>query len=537
MLRVTGLFAALLLSSLFHVSAAEIKVDAKMNRAQVYLHGAQVFHTTEVRLPAGTSRIVFDGIAESLNAATLRTALKGDATFVSMNERLDMPIDSAAPGFKNIKKLQDSITVLTYHIEDKQAEKAVLEEEQKYISGQLIAPRRDSLPLDIDRVERTADFIGRRLGALKLNLVAVNRAIVETQRHMQQLQDSIRSLNTGKPRHEVVVTIYTQRATTLDLGISYMIDQAGWSPTYDIRVPDIDKGMELDYKALVWQNSGINWEDIAISVSTRNPGENSNHPVVNPWMIGFAAPRRADGSLNSDDMEMVQTYDLHANAVRAQINQFAFETVPTMDPQGANRVVEFTTTVPATIPTGGEAHMVSLQSHDLKPLYEYYAVPRLDPDAFLLARITGWSKYNLLPGSVNVYFRENFVGTTQLDPFSVTDTISVSLGRDRNVVVKRESRINAEESSFLGNDIERTFDYTIFIRNTYSQPITLTLEEPIPKAAVEDIEVDIDEDDDGEFHRQKNSLRWRLELAASASIQKNIRYSVKHPADRQLYGL
>ncbi len=537
MLRAIGLITVLLFSSLSHVFAAEIKVEAKLNRAQVYLSGAQVFHTTQVRLPAGTSRVVFDGIAGSLNAATLRTALKGDATFVSMNERRDMPIDSSAPGFKNIQRLQDSITSLSYYIEDKQAEKAVLEEEQKYISGQLNTPRRDSLPLDIERVERTADFIGRRLGALKLNLVAVNRTITESQRAIQALQDSVRRLNTGKPRHEVVVTIFTERATTLDLGISYMIDQAGWSPSYDIRVPDIDKSMELDYKALVWQNSGINWEDIAISVSTRNPGENSNHPVVNPWMIGFITPRKRDDDFGTDEMEAVQTYDLHANVVRAQINQFAFEPAPTLNPQGANRVVEFTTTVPASIPTGGEAHMVSLQSHELKPLYEYYAVPRLDPDAFLLARITGWSKYNLLPGKVNVYFRENFVGTTQLNPFSITDTISVSLGRDRNVVVKRESRINANESSFLGNDIERTFDYTIFIRNTYAQPITLTLEEPIPKAAIEDIEVDLDEDGGGEFHRQKNSLRWRMELGASANVQKNIRYTVTYPGDRQVYGL
>jgi hypothetical protein len=89
--------------------------------------------------------------------------------------------------------------------------------------------------------------------------------------------------------------------------------------------------------------------------------------------------------------------------------------------------VEFEIDLKYSIPSDGKSHMVSIMEEDISSTYKHYVVPKMDQEAFLVARMSGWEDLNLLPGSANVYFMNTFVGSTYIDPNTIEDTLNVPL--------------------------------------------------------------------------------------------------------------
>ena len=66
--------------------------------------------------------------------------------------------------------------------------------------------------------------------------------------------------------------------------------------------------------------------------------------------------------------------------------------------------VIFDIDLPYDVPTNGKAQTAVLKEQEVLADYKFYAVPKLDKDVFLLAKIAGWEKLNLLPGEANIIF-------------------------------------------------------------------------------------------------------------------------------------
>ena len=121
----------------------------------------------------------------------------------------------------------------------------------------------------------------------------------------------------------------------------------------------------------------------------------------------------------------------------------------------ANTVVYNTTTIefaidaPFSVPADGLAHTVAVKTHSVPALYKHYCTPKLDKDAFLYARTTGWEDLNLLPGNANVFFEGTYVGQSYLNLQQTNDTLDVSLGRDKGVVVERVRRKSTNDKAVI----------------------------------------------------------------------------------------
>ena len=71
------------------------------------------------------------------------------------------------------------------------------------------------------------------------------------------------------------------------LTAEYFTNNAGWTPIYDIRVDDISKPINLIYKADVFQNTGNDWKNIDVTLSTNNPSRNNTQPIISAWKLYF----------------------------------------------------------------------------------------------------------------------------------------------------------------------------------------------------------------------------------------------------------
>lgn len=197
--------------------------------------------------------------------------------------------------------------------------------------------------------------------------------------------------------------------------------------------------------------------------------------------------------------------------------------------------VEFELQTPYSIPSDKKPFILEVKRYSLPATYEYICVPKADPDAFLLAHIGGWEQYKLLSGEVNIFYENSFVGKTILDTRSLTDTLQVSLGRDKGIRVTREKEIEKNSSRFLSSKTEETRSWNTTLRNGKSTPIEITLYDQVPVSTNDEISVRTENISGGEYNPNTGEVKWKLKLNPSESKTLNLKYIVKSPKEKKLY--
>jgi uncharacterized protein (TIGR02231 family) len=199
--------------------------------------------------------------------------------------------------------------------------------------------------------------------------------------------------------------------------------------------------------------------------------------------------------------------------------------------------VEFTPQMKFSIPSDNKQHLVALQDYSIPSKYDYYCAPKLSDNAFLIAEITKWADYNLLQGQANIYFENSYVGNSSIHPSSTNDTLSISLGRDQNIIVSRDIIKDYTEDKFLSSNIERTFAYEIKIKNNKKSSEKITVEDQIPISKNEDIVVKLIESSGAQVNAETGKLKWKVDVDGGKSVIKKLIYSVKYPGNQQIPNL
>ena len=184
---------------------------------------------------------------------------------------------------------------------------------------------------------------------------------------------------------------------------------------------------------------------------------------------------------------------------------------------------------PYSIATDGDVTIIEIDKFVVPASYEYYAAPLLNENVFLTAKINNWEQYNLLPGEANIYFEGSYSGKTYLNPLATTQNLTISLGVDPNVVVKREQLDNFKATSFLGNQkiVDNVFELTV--KNNKSSAISIKLIDRIPKSQNKDIKVDEVDPGDAVYNKETGLLNWTLNIPTNSSLDKRLSYRLKYP--------
>lgn len=194
--------------------------------------------------------------------------------------------------------------------------------------------------------------------------------------------------------------------------------------------------------------------------------------------------------------------------------------------------VSFDIDVPYDVPTNGKEQRVVLKEYSVPVSYKYYSVPRLDKDAYLLGGVQDWAKLNLLPGDANIIFEGTYIGHSSIDPNSTQDTLNLTLGRDRRVVVKREKVVDYSSVKFLGGNKKQIFTYEITVKNNKKEAIQMILKDQHPISSNKDIEEELLESSGAEVNDDTGILTWKVSLAPGESKKYKMSYSIKYPKDK-----
>jgi uncharacterized protein (TIGR02231 family) len=196
--------------------------------------------------------------------------------------------------------------------------------------------------------------------------------------------------------------------------------------------------------------------------------------------------------------------------------------------------VVFDIDLPYDVPGNGKEQGVVLKEYKMPCAYQYYAAPRLDKDAFLLGEMPGWEKLNLLPGEANIMVEGTYIGKSYIDPSSIQDTLSLTLGRDKRIVVKKEKIADYSSVKFLGANKKEVFTYQITVRNNKKEKIQLLLKDQYPISSSKEIEEEWLESSGASVNKDTGILTWKVELAPGESRKYKVSYSIKYPKDKSL---
>ena len=191
--------------------------------------------------------------------------------------------------------------------------------------------------------------------------------------------------------------------------------------------------------------------------------------------------------------------------------------------------LEYEIDIPYTIPSDGQDYSIKMKELSVPVKYIYHAVPKLDEDAFLTAELTDWTKLNILPGKSNIYYEGTFVGSSNIDTENATDTLSISLGRDKNIAIKREGNKELFDKRVVGSLIKETIGWKISVRNNKEAKINIVIEDQFPISYRKSIDVDRIDYVGAKLDDKTGMLLWDLELNANESKDVQFNYQVRYP--------
>jgi uncharacterized protein (TIGR02231 family) len=520
-------------------AAEETVITPALSNVKVFLRGAELNYVIRTKVEKGINDFVLTDLASNIDRNSINVSGKGDAIIMSVVQRFDYL--STKVKTKEIKLLEDSLETQNRLLASNTNESDVLKAETDLIlSNKNIG--NEKIGVSVSELQKMAEYYRKRLTEIKNRSYDLSISALKIKKNIEHLQQQLNEMNNrqNKPVNEIVVTLSSKSNSTVELSLSYVIYDAGWSPLYDLRVENTSSPVAMNYKANVWQNSGMDWNNVLIILSTRNPVTNNNKPELNPWFIDFARPdlRKVAITAQAQGQLTATNEQLSSNKIVNASPSGHFQSMSDYTYVYQNQLsVEFTPQIKYSIPSDSKPHSIALQDFTIPAVYEYYCAPKLDNNAFLIARLTKWADYNLLPGPANIYFENSFVGNSSINPSTTNDTLSISLGRDQSINVTREVIKDYSEDKFLSSNIERTFAYEIKIKNNKKSSEKITVEDQIPLSKNEDIVVKLIESSGAQVNSETGKLKWIVDVEGGKSITKKLVYSVKYPGSKQIPNL
>ena len=547
--KILILISLISISAKFSFAEKEITSKASIKSVVVYLQGAEVTNTFKAQIPSGQSTVVVQGLPANLNQSTLQVGAEKGVTIQSTEYRMNYLRQNEKSD--RLKMMGDTLAMLNRINQKYENQRVVLDDLIATLAANKVVGGANT-GMSVAELQKLMDYTFTKTTQIRNDLIELEGKTLKNQEKINKISNQMNEENAklNQPSGEVVLQIVSNNSTNADFNLTYMTPNAGWAPIYDLRCENIQSKIKLFYKAQVYQNTGMTWDDVKLTISTGNPNESGTSPVMQPWYLQFGqvytqqrakfkttAPAQAPVAYSLNNTLQIggaraDSYQWDAGVDVAQGSLAQYTTVTESQLNAT-----FDIDLKYDIPADGKIHLVSMVDYELPATYQYYAAPKLDKDAFLLARITDWEKLNLLPANTNIFFEGTYVGQSYVDTRNTRDTLSFSLGRDKKVIIKRQKIKDYSSSKLIGANRSEEFAYDITLRNTKKDAIQLIVLDQYPLTTDKDIQIELLDKSNAKVDEEKGQLTWRFEMKPQENKTLRLRYSVKYPKEKIINNL
>jgi hypothetical protein len=602
---------------------AEKELKTEVNEVTVFLDGAQISRKLNVNLKKGETILKFINLSPFIDARSIQVKALGEITVLSVNHQQNFLDKLEKP--QEIINLETKLKNFDSKIRLENAHLAILKEELTFLRENRVIGGRNQ-EVSVNTLRETSTFYGSKLSSLILKEIELDKTLLELNREKQEIENQIRTMTSKKefPSGEIIVKVNTKNDLNASFEITYIVSNAGWFPSYDIRAKNVNEPIELVYKANVRQDTKVDWKNVTLKFSSSEPNVSGVAPELKPYFLNYnIQPPTYHGQVNrvsgtvfdsnrdplpgasvmvsgttigaATDINGNYSLTIPTNATNLMYSFIGFQskTLP-ISSQIMNVVLEedilaleevmvtgyggvrkglaqslqgrtagvsvndknvriggasttlqtaqvenqttvdFEISIPFTVNSDNKSYSVDMAVYELPAFYQYRSVPKIDRGAFLIANIVDWEKYSLLEGEANVFFEDTYVGKTILDVRYSSDTLQISLGRDKSISVHREKTKDLTSRRFIGNRKEEVRNWKTSVRNNKGQKINMIVYEQVPVSTNSEIEVNVQKNSGAKHNTENGEIKWEFTLEPSETKEFEIQYSVRFPRNRNL---
>jgi len=619
----------------FHVSAkmppeieaqsTEVEVKSEISEVTVYLSGAQITRSKTVDVPAGRSVIKFVNLSPFIDAKSLSVYAKGDLTLLSVN--LQHNFLSLQTPSKEREELTKSKKELEKKLQTERAYLEVLSEELAFLKANSTVGGANT-GTSLTALKEANLYFAGKFTDIKLKQIERQANVEKLSEELAKVQSQLATLESKKefPTGEILVSVDSKSPVKVPFEIKYIVSNAGWTPTYDIKVKNISQPAELTYKANVRQSTNEDWKNVKLRLSSSDPNTSNTYRELQPYylnyytappsygdminrvsgrildartgepligasvmvkgssigtvadingayslsippsggilQVSFIGYRQVESPIARSQMDFRMEQDLQAleevvvvgygtaeEALQGKVSGLKIrgtkpavgreDLAPAVNLVETEQVsrqtsVEFEIQSPYTLLSDGKNLTINIDSYSLPAEYQYFCAPKIDKNAYLTALIVDWEKYNLLEGEASVYFEDTYTGKTLLDTRYMSDTLNISLGKDKGITIDREMQKQFTTKQFLGGKKEETRSWLLSVKNNKAQGIRISVFDQIPVSTLEEIEVKADNISSGKLDPETGIVEWNFQLKPAEKKELDLKYSVRYPKNQTL---
>lgn len=527
--------------------AATVDTTSSISAVTVYPDRARITRSAETAIPEGETLVRFTGLPADLDDSSVQVAGTGTGVKIlglEIRSKFSEQVvnDQVRSLQDQLKALADSDTALAATASDLQEQRKFL---HKVRDGLSLSGDSDGKvpPQGIDKVKPLFDFYSGELTRLSKETQAVDIARRDLLPKKQALEEELGRLqgSGAKAQKEVLVAVKASNAATAKLTVSYNMMNASWQPLYDARVNTKDGGIDLSYYGVVRQQTGEDWNNVKLALSTARPSVGARMPELEPWWLQFIEVRPMTTTAAPAMKRDRQAYGFSADMAEAKAEPAApapmeYETA-NIETGGISAVFEIK--IPANIPSDGEPHKVAIATQKFEGKLEYITTPKLAELAYLKTRLTNTSGAPILGGQVNLFRDGDFVGQSHVNFIAPDAEFDFFLGADEGIKVTRKTLLDksAEGGVFqkrkgLNRKYEMTFE------SFKTQPVKVTVLDQLPVSQDNAITIsDVRFSEQPTTEKETGKLSWTFDLEPKKKKTLTEEFTISWPADKDISGL
>jgi uncharacterized protein (TIGR02231 family) len=535
-----------------YATDTEKNIKSKPEKIIVYMQGAQVHRMSTVNLVAGQNTLIFSGLENCINTSAIQASGNGNFIIADIQHEVHYPefdkakLNGDVRYKKLLKHVNDSLQEINYLLEEISAKSEALATEKNVLLNYSLyrgQSKRDSIASLKDGLSYLREKLyninseqlklKREREKLEVKKTILNERIVNVS---NELANQNNSGEVEKVDYRILVHVIADQSSQASININYYITNAGWTPSYDLRAMSNEQNVKLTYKAQIHQNSGIDWGNVKLVLSTANPNRSYNLPDLSPWYLGYTnhayktkkqlnqpTPSSMSAAGRSEDSKADYATLEQEEVVMAK-NAYDYTTV-------SENVIEteYEIKLNYNIPSDGKQHFAAIMVKDLKTTYRYKAIPKLNNNVYLTAVLADWEDAITMSGEASIYYDGSYVGATSLAPGGTEDTIQLSLGIDKNIAIKRQKIKDKCSQKILDNDILHQYTFEITMKNSRASKIEIEVIDQLPLAHDKTVTIDRKEISGAKYDEVTGILKWRSTIQAKDSKKLTLMYQIKAP--------
>lgn len=569
----------------------DVEVSTKIEAVKVHMQGAEVSRSGTLNIKEGRGTIIIKNLSSKIYGTTIQVALPDKVTLLSLTTQKNFLDQTESP--EKVQELKDSVESIRDRLTELRNEYNAFDAAWKLLEKNY-ASKGKGETMSIEDLGKYSAYYQKEILRINKQKTIFSKRFNKWGNELLKYKLQLRELNAEQiPTSEIHLVVDAEMGVNKgDVKVSYVVGDCGWAPLYDVYATTEGKTVDLIYRGMAYNNTGIDWKDIALSLSTADPLNKAIQPQLDVWSLGSDYQGRSNQSIQAKQETQVVAYnrkkkyksnyqinDLEGNFVDEFQNKsnivydyqkdvisitYASFIRDVMGQDYDNRIeyraslykpyiktnenttdIQFQTIeLPElsrdfeikeryTIPSDKKPYSIKIIAHQLNSRYSFYTVPKLEPNVYLLAELADWEDLYLINAPVNIFNNNKFIAKSYLNTNEISDTIYVSLGHNDFINTSHIKVKTVSKKLFLSNYKKETIYYDITVKNTTDKAININVLDQIPVSTDKDVVVELLEDSGAKLEAETGILSWNMNIAKGEGKTVRFGFSVKYPPGKR----